>query len=312
MAPRLISPEDVAKACNDLVKAGEEPSIIKVHKMLGKGSPNTVQKFIKQWRDSDEAKAAKAEQLPAVIQLPESFKNEAEIFIKQIFKLAEKEHDAAIERNNLEKEQAIAKADAEIKEAMEYAEGISATNEELTGEVEQLKKQIAELDVKNGSLQNQLDEAHKENADLEEELETAAQNTEELASVISELEQKVALLEQERDMAVKSVETTKAEHEQEVKDLKADHQQELKTLKAEHSDTLKEIKAENAKLIKDIKADNAKAIKDLTAANDKATKALTTANDKTIKSLEASLSDAQKQRDSYAEKLAILEQQGDS
>lgn len=312
MAARLISYEDVAKACNELVAAGEEPSIIKIHKMLGKGSPNTVQKFIKQWRESDEAKAAKTEQLPAVIQLPESFKGEAELFLKKIFKLAEAEHDAAIERNNLEKEQAIAKADAEIKEAMEYAEGISATNEELTGEVEQLKKQIAELDVKNGSLQNQLDEAHKENADLEEELETAAQNTEELASVISELEQKVALLEQERDMAVKSVETTKAEHEQEVKDLKADHQQELKTLKAEHSDTLKEIKAENAKLIKDIKADNAKAIKDLTAANDKATKALTTANDKTIKSLEASLSDAQKQRDSYAEKLAILEQQGDS
>lgn len=300
----------MAKACNELVAAGEEPSIIKVHKMLGKGSPNTVQKFIKQWRESDEAKAAKTEQLPAVVQLPESFKGEAELFLKKIFKLAEAEHDAAIERNNLEKDQAIAKADAEIKEAMEYAEGISATNEELTGEVEQLKKQIAELDIKNGSLQNQVDEAHKENADLEEELETSAQNTEQLAGVISELEQKVALLEQERDMAVKAVETTKLEHEQDVRELKAEHQQALTLLKAEHSDALKDIKSTHTQALKEIKADNAKSIKDLTAANDKATKALTAANDKTIKSLEASLKDTKEQRDSYAEKLASINKQG--
>jgi chromosome segregation ATPase len=257
MAARLITPEAVANACSELVKAGETPSTLKVHKMLGKGSPNTVQKFIRLWRDSEEAKEAKADQLPAVIKLPAEFQSDAELFLKKIFKLAEQHHSAKVEQINQERDQAVAAAQQEAQDSLEYAEGIGQKNEELTESLVAANDQIVALEKEFGSLQNRVDSLEKENQDLNEQLdeetETARSKIEELAASLSVNEKSQALLEQEKNQAVQSLLDAKSEHSDALESLNSKHDAYIVELKSEHSSAIKELKSGSDKATKDLK-----------------------------------------------------------
>ena len=82
MAKKLISYDDVAQICEDYVTAGEEPTTMKIHKALGKGSYSTITKYLRQWQQSESAQNQKLSQLPAVNTLPDTFASEAELFLK--------------------------------------------------------------------------------------------------------------------------------------------------------------------------------------------------------------------------------------
>lgn len=305
MVAALITQEDVAQACRELVKAGESLSAVKVRKLLGdKGGYSTIQKFIKGWRESEDAREAKADQLPAVVQLPESFNEDAMLFLKKVFKLAKDEHAAKVEQIHQEREQAVAAAQADVQEAVDYAEELGNQAEKLKDDLAAEKMKVAQLEETVGTLKGQVVNLERERSELENEADASAAQIEELAGLVSELEKQVALLTQERDMATRSMAETKSEHAEIVASLKADHETKLAdalvAAKAEYQRTTEALKAEyesrQAAALEAIKADHAQVLADAREAAVRSTQDLKDAHAE-------ALADVRQQRDDLAAKL---------
>lgn len=305
MVAALITQEDVAQACRELVKAGESLSAVKVRKLLGdKGGYSTIQKFIKGWRDSEEAREAKADQLPAVVQLPESFSEDAMLFLKKVFKLARDEHAAKVEQIHQEREQAVAAAQADVQEAVDYAEELGNQAEKLKEDLAAEKIKVAQLEETVGVFKGQVVNLERERSELENEADASAAQIEELAGLVSDLEKQVALLTQERDMAIRSMSEAKTEHAKIVASLKADHEAKLAdavaAIKAEHERTTEALKAEyesrQAAALEAVKADHAQVLADVREAAVRSTQDLKDAHAE-------ALVDVRQQRDDLAAKL---------
>ena len=297
MAARLISPEDVANACNDLVKSGEQPSTTKIYAILKQGSYGTIQKFIAQWRESDSAKDAHTSQLPAVVKLPDDFVAESELFIKKIFKLAEQEHAVKSAQIQAERDQAVSKAESEVETAINFAEERGVEVEDLIEKVDQAVKNNALLEEEIGRQKAISDELSRKNNDVHKQLLSSLEKNEGLSAGLSALEIEKALLVQERDAA--NGELVKAQEKcvDDIKLLKAEQQVITNSNHADHVAEIKSIKGEYKAAVDSLKIDHEKAKTALTKAHDKAVGDLTKANDKTVSVLDKALVDAQKQRD---------------
>lgn len=305
MVAALITQEEVAQACRELMKAGESLSAVKVRKLIGdKGGYSTIQKFIKGWRESEEAREAKADQLPAVVQLPESFSEDAMLFLKKVFKLAQDEHAAKVEQIHQEREQAVAAAQADVQEAVDYAEELGNQAEKLKEDLAAEKIKVAQLEETVGTLKGHVAGLERERGELENEADASAAQIEKLTSIVSELEKQVALLTQERDMASRSMAEAKAEHAEIVASLKADHEAKLAdaltAIKAEHERTTEALKAEyesrQAAALEAVKADHAQVLADVREAAVRSTQDLKDAHAE-------ALADARQQREDLAAKL---------
>ena len=201
MARKLVSYDDVAELCNSFVSAGEEPSTVKIHKQLGRGSYSTITKLIKQWKETD-GKEAQAAQLPAVIELPASFTDEANLFLKKIFHLAETEHKAAIERNTLEKEQAIAQAQAEAQEAIDVSNQTSELNDELSSTIDEVKNELVEKEKIIVSITRDLEDSKKEYSQLEADYSALEDSSTKLTIITNEQKSEILQLNNKLDSTI--------------------------------------------------------------------------------------------------------------
>lgn len=305
MVAALITQEEVAQACRELMKAGESLSAVKVRKLIGdKGGYSTIQKFIKEWRESEEAKEAKADQMPAVVQLPESFSEDALLFLKKVFKLAQDEHAAKVEQIHQEKEQAITAAKLEVKEAVDYAEDRGNKADILKEELASERQKVAQMEEMIGTLKGQVVNLDRDRVELKNEVDASSAQVKKLTSIVSELEKQVALLTQERDMASRSVTEAKAEHAEIVASLKAEHEAKLAdtiaAAKAEHQRITEALKEEyesrQAAALEAIKADHSQVLSDVREAAVRSTQDLKDAHAET-------LADVRRQRDELAAKL---------
>ena len=279
MVAALITQEEVAQACRELMKAGESLSAVKVRKLIGdKGGYSTIQKFIKQWRESEEAREAKADQLPAVVQLPESFNEDAMLFLKKVFKLAQDEHAAKVEQIHQEREQAVAAAHLEVKEAVDYAEELGNQAEKLKEDLASERQKTAHLEEVVGTLKAQVSTLERERDKLEDEVDVSASQIEELAGLVSDLEKKVALITQERDMTARAMADAKVEYAEALAVQKSEFEMKL-------SEALGAVKAEHVQVLADVREASVRATQDLKDAHAEA------------------LNDVRKQRDDLAAKL---------
>lgn len=292
MARRVITEEDVAKACNDLVAAGEAPSILGVFSILKKGSNSTIQKYMRIWEESEEAKNAKIEQLPAVIELPQEFVDESNLLLKKIFRLAEQQNAHKITQIQQEKEQAIASAKADVAQSIDFADALSTLKEQLEDDIEVKDKEISELKAEILDLNTRNSGLSDANTSLKAESEGLESQIEQLASAISELEKSEALLKQERDAANSGLDKAQEKHGSDIANLKSDHKEAIKELDVQHEKATQNL----------IEANN-KAVADLKAANDSAIAELKSANTQTVSTLQQGLEDAQKQRDNLKTEL---------
>ena len=153
MARKKVNYEDVAYVCNELISAGEAPSTLKIFKSLNRGSLNTIQKHIATWRESEEGQAANPDALPATVELPEEFKSAAELYLKKVFKLATDLHHTVLEKYRKEKECAVAACEEQVAEAMALVETVHEKNDDLSTEIEDLKKQLQSLKIDYGKLE---------------------------------------------------------------------------------------------------------------------------------------------------------------
>jgi chromosome segregation ATPase len=153
MVARVIEQSDISKVCDDMVSRGEAPATTAVLKILGKGSPNTIQKYIKVWREENEASGTEIAVID--VELPESFKSSLESFGRQLYNAAESEMQTTITRIQAEKEDAISKIETEMQDINDASELLANDKAELEDQLEVSKKQ-------NQSLGNTIHELEKD------------------------------------------------------------------------------------------------------------------------------------------------------
>jgi chromosome segregation ATPase len=245
-----ITFDEVAVACEEIVKSGEHPSIIRVHQFVGRGSYSTIKKHIDQWTHSEEGKDVQSAQLPAVVELPASFTQEAEHFLKKIYQLAESESAAKVDQIRAERDQAVAEAEEQSRQAIDYADEISSEKTELEAALEDEKRRVADHEEEIGGLKSKIYRLEEDKAESSRYLAEADEQITALSKVVTDLEQKAALLEQERDLSVQSLAEVKSElsdvrkgHETAIRELKDDHKADQKQLRGEHKTSTEELKA---------------------------------------------------------------------
>ncbi|MBF0366617.1 MAG: DNA-binding protein [Oligoflexia bacterium] len=54
MSKRLVDYEQVAKACDSLVKDGQRPSMRNVRKIIGHGNMNTILSYLREWKEKND------------------------------------------------------------------------------------------------------------------------------------------------------------------------------------------------------------------------------------------------------------------
>lgn len=308
MSLKPITFDEVAAACEEIVKAGENPSILNVHKFVGRGSYTTIKKHIDQWTQSEKGKEAQSAQLPTVVELPEGFTQEAEHFLKKIYQLAESESSAKIDQIRVERDQAVAEAEEQSRNAIDYADEISSEKAELELALEEEKKKNADHEEAIGGLKAKIYSLEEDKAEASKHLDEADDQIAGLSKVIIDLEQKVALLEQERDISVQSLSEIKDElsdarkrHEAVNRELRDDHKAAQDHLHSEHKASIGELKASYdsaAKAMANSLQDVKKQRDDLSAKMDSltskldASKAENTEQRKRIEELETQLKEA--------------------
>lgn len=263
----------VFEAANEMVQAGEHPASLAIYEKYGrKGSLSTITKYLKMWRETPEAKEADSENLPAVIEIPETIANNGNQLIKQIWTAAKFQADEEVSRQK----EALAQAEKAVKAEHE---AIVSIIDEKTGEIEQKDEEIETLknDLVNSNtqtvqlkdqladLKRELQQQHKDHAreistlkkdhgrELQDVTEakkaaedahnTALSTIEALTEKMDELEKKVSVVKGQMDQAKKG-------HKAEIEQLNARHDKAVESLAQAHQSAISEMKAQTAASVK--------------------------------------------------------------
>ena len=146
----IATSETVSKACDELVARGQYPSQASIRTYLGGGSPNSIKKYQKEWRE-------KADNDPTnyTVSFPVKPKEVEYAFEKlwaETYKIAKQlaisEQLQAIHVDNKQLRNIIAEKDEKL---MDY--------EEMKGKVESQGETIALLIAKQGNTDNRISES---------------------------------------------------------------------------------------------------------------------------------------------------------
>lgn len=238
MARPGITYEEVAAAAESLTANGQHAGIIAVRNHLGTGSPNTINRHLKKWRESRPA------QVVSTVEMPQSF-----------VKAFNDEINRAVSLARAESQQALAATQAEVDELSSLNESLEESNENLLTEIEKLTAERNELRI---LLEQQEQTAIKYQAEIKREqeatefarIETAKSHVEleQLRSLVKDLNEQLkvstAALEQAKTEAVTAnqqaaVAVAKADSE---RDKTADLTQRLANAEKRAEEALKEAK----------------------------------------------------------------------
>lgn len=188
MATKRVTQDEVNEACNQITQAGEQPTTIRVRENIGRGSFNTIQKMMKIWRESDEAREQAVDSLPVLVELPAEFQDESLLFVKKIYKLAEKLHYAKIEQINQSAEQRIATANDETQKALDYTDAVNKENEQIKLELGDLHDKVRALEEeKKETVKQLLDDFQKQRDEYQVRLTKSEQKQEALQKELTKL-----------------------------------------------------------------------------------------------------------------------------
>jgi chromosome segregation ATPase len=297
MAARMITYENVASVCDELARAGERPTTLNIHKKLGRGSYSTVKKHIDAWLESDSAKEAEASRLPTVVELPNDFVADCDVFLKKIYKTAEAQSAAKIEQVRAERNLAVAAAETQAKEAIDYADQLAEEKAFIEEQLESERGKVHALESNLKSAETSINvsaDRLSDAIDNNKELKALAEKTEALAAnmvkQVAKLEQELALARQENGALAEKL---------------SQSQNEAESAKA-LSERLSSDGADFSKQIALLEQKNElleKSLGDIKSAHEKAVSQLIQAHDKTLKVQADALADAQKQRDAIQLKI---------
>lgn len=289
MARKVITAQEVFNVAIEIAERGETPTTLSIHKTLKRGSYSTIQKHLKEWEESDQARDAHIETLPAVIELPDVLETDAINYGKKIWKVANDLAGAKLEqeretlnqlRLNLQRttQEAVDYADESSERAEVAEEALAAANtanedqlvvnKKLIDESERLTKELGltkgERDVLIGQV-NALASAIT-TLETQAKLDAQAVNNEKAALVKAEKAHVAAIDKSDKlhDRAIeglvkshdKTVETLTHAHEKAVEQYKEQIKSlnnDKLTLSTEHSAAVKSLVSDKEKLTGELK-----------------------------------------------------------
>ncbi|MCG8313791.1 MAG: DNA-binding protein [Pseudomonadales bacterium] len=133
MGRSYVSESEVFEAARELVSRGEQPTTLKLHQVIGRGSYTTLSKYLKIWEASPEAIEAKADQLPAEIEVPAELMEDTVTLAKKVWTAAKNKADETLEIERKALAEAQKKYDLEVEQAVNMSDMAIAKSEELEG-----------------------------------------------------------------------------------------------------------------------------------------------------------------------------------
>jgi len=170
-----ITYEQVAQAASILVEQGNKPTIQRIRDELGTGSPNTIHRYLRDW------KAAQAPTQRAVIQLPDAL-------IRAV-------------ADEIERQVSIARAEveAQAQESQQTADMLAEMGEELEAQTEQLLSQVNHLESERDDVTDERDTAQAELERLRKTLNEERLDAEKTRESLAQAQARIKLLSEQRD-----------------------------------------------------------------------------------------------------------------
>jgi len=167
---------------DELVDKGQKPTLAAIRAIRGKGSFTTISEAMKKYRSNKEVKNTLK---PKV--LPESLKEKADIFLGDIYEIAQTLADEQLQSER----DALSKA----REEMEFSQAEAAEM------ADQMEVEISTLNEKLSSVFKELEERSNLLSKKDEELHSLKEETAALKAQSASLEKSIALERQERNKA---------------------------------------------------------------------------------------------------------------
>jgi chromosome segregation ATPase len=175
MARAIVTEEDVAEVAQQLLEAGEEPTIIRVQAIIGGGSFSTVKRYLDAW------KAQRQVAVAAPVAAPSEIMQRAAEFGRLIWQEASILAAQEVQRVRQEAQRQVEEARAAAAEAEQVVDRLEAQVEEQAEQLEAAQRERDEAKVALGKAQVaaqvaevRLEEQGQRLADLQRQVEAQA------------------------------------------------------------------------------------------------------------------------------------------
>lgn len=175
MARAIVTEDEVAEVAQQLVEAGEEPTIIRVQAIIGGGSFSTVKRYLDAW------KAQRQVAVAAPVAAPAEIMQRAAEFGRLIWQEASTLAAQEVTRIRDEARRQVEEARTAMTEAEQVIDRLEAVVEEQTGQLEVAQRERDEAKAALGQAQVavqvaevRLEEQGQRLADLQRQVEAQA------------------------------------------------------------------------------------------------------------------------------------------
>lgn len=166
MARKGVTYEQVVEAAKAIEAEGENPTIQRVLQRLGTGSPNTIHRHLRSWKEQS------APQKPAALKLPEKLQ------------------DALLAEISRQANEARAESESEAQEAMATADELAAAGERMESEIVALNERVVSLEQSQIEAAAKLSTKDEELERLRQELREERAESEKIRMTLKEDENK--------------------------------------------------------------------------------------------------------------------------
>lgn len=256
MARKIISREDVFNAANDLVANDQRPTILAVHKLIGRGSFTTISNYLKQWESEHTVESS----AHLDVDLPEVIASDAQVFVKRLWSIATNHADAQIQHERDALRQREGEVQEEMKQAVDMANESADRIEQLEEQATAQERAYKELEARLGEAEKNLDRSaadlarSRENgADLAKQLQAAKQEADTARTERAVVQQRLMQAEEQTSTIERKCATLEGALEAEkgknigLTERLQSMQEERETVKAE----LATVEKENRQLLQD-------------------------------------------------------------
>lgn len=299
MAKKVITEQEVFDVAQGIAAQGETPSTLSVHKALGRGSYSTIQKYLKAWENSDQAREAHIDTLPAVVNLPDALADDAVGLGKKMWKVANDLAEAKLDRERLALNNLRENLELSTQQAIDYADECNRRAEEAEDEVDASRSAITDYEERVNKYESEVNSLTADLLDSKKMFNEATSKISALTNDKSELATKVKLAEQEVMSVTKQIAKVESSSEKALADAIAKADKAL-------SDAVAKAEKDQAKVVADLSAAHDKAVRALTVSSDKAMKALKDDAEKSAKQYQATIDLLTKDKGALAAEIKAL------
>lgn len=217
MSSERLTEKEVHEACAEIAGQGERPTVLTIYHRLGHGSLSTITKYFGTWKKSEEAEAFKAEELPAVVQLPEELTKEGEDLLKRMWNVAKNLTDAELDIQREALKQAEQASQKRVEEAFAFSEAQSLKIERLENTLTLAKEEFVEEETAHNLTVGKLKEAEKSNVALSKDNDRYRDEIEALRKQVADLQESLKAATEEKKRLQDEHEAVLKQKDQEIR-----------------------------------------------------------------------------------------------